>query len=108
MGGIAIAVLILAGIAAGCAQIILKYATKISERNKQVKYFIGGNILLFLTTFAPIFSLRYVEYKFNSIYASISFVTVFVMSSLLLMESISFRKVLGCILIIVGIIVFSI
>ena len=108
MVGIATAVLLLTGIVAGCAQILLKYATKFPEKNKRVKYFIGGNILLFLTTFAPIFSLRYVEYKFNSIYASISFVTVFAMSSLLLKESMSFRKVLGCILIVIGIIVFSI
>ncbi len=108
MVGIAIAVLLLAGIVAGCAQIILKCATKFPDKNKQFKYYIFGNILLFLTTFAPIFSLRYIEYKYNSTYVSISFVTVFVMSLLLLKENMSLRKVIGCIFIIFGIIVFSI
>jgi drug/metabolite transporter (DMT)-like permease len=99
--------MLFAGIVAACAQVVLKKSTTMPKAQRRIKFLISGNLLLLLTTFAPTFSLRYIEYKYSSIYASISFVAVLILSSVVLKEKLSVRMLAGCVLIVAGIIVFS-
>jgi small multidrug resistance pump len=94
---------------ASCSQIILKKSADSNHNNKISEYFnvrvIFGYILMGLSTLGAIIAYRGIELKNGPILESAGYAYVFFLSWVFLNEQPSRNKVLGIVLIIVGIIV---
>lgn len=95
-----------------CSQIILKQSADKSKTNIIKDYLnmsvIIAYILFFSATLFTTFAYRYIPLSLGSILESSSYIFVSVMGYFILKENIKRRKLLGIIIIFVGIIVFNI
>lgn len=94
-----------------CSQIILKIGSKKSYKNKIKEYLniyvLSGYCILGLATIFAIWSLKGIELKSAPILNSVSYIYILVLSKIFLNEKISKQKIIGNLLIIVGVIVFN-
>lgn len=70
-------------------------------------YVIMGYGLLFVAMCIPFIGYRYVDLKYGAVVESLGYVFIMILSAIFLHEKITSRKLVGNIIIIVGVIVFS-
>lgn len=97
---------------ASCAQIILKNSADMEHKNRFKEYInvrvIGAYIILFASTILTIIAYRGVELKQGPILESIGYVYILLLSWFFLKERVTLNRVIGTVLIIVGIYIFFI
>lgn len=71
------------------------------------KYVIIGYLLLFVAMLIPLYTYQFVELKYGAVIESLGYVFVMILSSLFLSEKITRKKLIGNIVIIAGVILFS-
>ena len=93
------------------SQIILKKAALKKYPTKLAEYLnvfvISAYALFFLSTILTMLSLRYVPLSMQPILESVSYIYISVMGYFFLKERFNRRKILGIVLIILGIVVYS-
>lgn len=72
------------------------------------KFTIFGYIIMIFSTFLTLVSYKKIDLSLGQVLQSLSFVFVIILSKLLLKENISKNKILGIIIIIMGLIIFNI
>lgn len=96
------------------AQILLK---KSAEKNIDVKSFkeqyinklvIVGYLLLFISMLIPLYTYQFVPLKYGAVIESLGYAFIMILSAVFLKEKITKKKLLGNVLIIVGVIIFSV
>lgn len=96
---------------ASISQIVLKKSANKKHQTLMKEYLniqvIVGYGLLFISTILTIFALRGLPYKSVPIIEATGYVYILILSHLFLKEKITRRKVLGNIIIILGIIIFN-
>lgn len=113
MKGIGISLAITSVVIAGFAQIILKKFANSEKSKKTLKRFLNFRIIIaysimLVATLLNVFALRYMELKLASVIDALSYIWVPLLSWLLLKEKITQNNIIGCGIIILGIIIFSI
>ncbi len=111
--GLATGLFSISGFIAALSQLILKIAAlNPNGKNGILQYFDWRIILsysmLFGTVFLNMIALRYIPYKFAPVLSSLSYVFVLFLGRLVLREKIRGKKLLGALLIFIGMIVFYI
>ena len=102
-----VALLVLSILISAYSQILLKKGSK--EKNIYLnKYTIIGYGIMLIATVLSFIALKYVNLSLSQILQSLSFIFVAILSLLLLKERISKKKIIGMVIIIVGIIIFNI
>ena len=71
------------------------------------KLVVGGYALLFIAMLIPLYVYRFIELKYGAVIESLGYVFVMILSSLMLEEKITKKKLAGNVLIIIGIALFS-
>ncbi len=71
------------------------------------KYVIIGYLLLFISMLIPFYTYKFVPLKYGSITETTAYVFVMILSAIFLKEKITKKRLIGNLLIICGIIVFS-
>lgn len=84
----------------------IKYDNKINEYLN--KYVIIGYGLMFLSMILMVFAFKGLDYKTGTVIDSVAYIFVLVLSSIIFKEKITVSKIIGNVLIILGIIVFCI
>jgi drug/metabolite transporter (DMT)-like permease len=103
----AIFLMLLAGAITGVSQVILKTAAR-KRPGVILSYRVFcGYFLLFFTTVLSVIAYRGLELKMGPVLGSSSYLFVMVFSAFFLKEKISMRIVVGNLIIVCGIIVFS-
>ena len=94
------------------SQILLKSAAVKTDGNFVNKLFhwkvIVGYFFFFLSSLLSIFGLRYLDLRFSPLFQSTSFIWIILLSYIFFKEIPSKRKIYGALVIVFGIIVFSI
>lgn len=94
------------------SQILLKKSAGIERKNKIEeylnKYVILGYGLLFLSTLLTMFAYKNINLSLGVVIESIGYIIVAVLSYFFLKEKFTKNKIIGIILIIIGVIVFGI
>ncbi|MCD8026850.1 MAG: EamA family transporter [Clostridiales bacterium] len=83
-----------------------KYSSKIREYLNP--YVISSYIILFLVLIANTYIMKFVELKIAHALAASTYVFTMILSSLIMHEKINFKKIIGNVIIVFGIIVFII
>ncbi len=96
---------------ASVAQILLKKSARI-KREKMVQEYLnrlvlGGYAILFASMCIAILAYRVVPLKYGAIIESLGYVFVMLLSAFFLRERITRKKLLGNLIIILGVVVFS-
>lgn len=96
---------------ASVAQILLKKSARI-QREKMLQDYLNrlvlvGYIILFASMCVAIIAYKEVPLKFGAIIESLGYVFVMLLSAVFLKEKITRRKLIGNLIIILGVIVFS-
>lgn len=93
------------------SQILLKKSANIPHEGfwKQYlnKYVISGYTLMLISTLLAVWAYSGMSYKFGPPLESIGFIMITILSAVILKEKITKKKVLGVILIVVGIMIFA-
>jgi len=84
-------------------QILLKFS--VIKNNKY--YLFVGYFLFLLVIIASYYLMKLIELKYFTVIMSLNYLTVFILSILLFKESINKSKILGIILVVFGIVIFS-
>lgn len=96
---------------ASAAQILLKKSARIKRERVLQEYMnrlvIGGYAILIVSMCIAIIAYREVPLKYGAIIESLGYVFVMVLSALFLKERITGKKLIGNLLIIAGVVVFS-
>lgn len=94
------------------SQILLKKSANRSYKSLWKEYFniyvIAGYTLLVLSTFCVIYAYRGIAYKNGPIIEALGYVFIMILSSIFLGEKVTKKKIVGNILILLGILVFYI
>lgn len=94
-----------------CSQIILKKAALRKYSSWLESYLnpavIGAYAVFFLTTMINVYALKYVPLTLSAILETTSYIYVPILSSFVLKEKLSKRKGVGILIIIAGIVIFS-
>lgn len=94
------------------AQLLLKKSSSISYDNKLKEYLnfktIFAYFIFFSATLLSLFSFKGLPLLYGTLLGTTEYIFVTILSYLFLKEKISFRKLLGLILVIIGIIVYFI
>lgn len=97
---------------AALSQLLLKTSANQVHKNKLHEFLnirvILGYGILFSTFLLNIIAYRGIEYKYGPILNSASYAFVLILGGFILKERITIKKIVGMLLIIVGIVVFSI
>ena len=105
------AVMVFGVFLAGCSQILLKTAAKRTYDNKLLEYLnarvVIAYALFFVSAALGMYVLRYIPLSLTSILAASNYIFVPVLSRLYLGEKLSLKQLLGIVLIITGVVVFS-
>lgn len=108
---IGISLVLCSNIVAAVSQLLLKKAAgktySVWWRSYINPYVITAYAMLFATTILGVFALRYIPLTLSAAFAASGQIFVPVLSFLVLHEKISKKKCLGMLLIVVGIVVFS-
>lgn len=105
-------ILILSVFIATVSQIILKKSSN-EEHTSLIKEYLNVKVitgygLLVLSTILTIIALKGMEYKYEPIIESVGYIFIMLLSRWFLNEKITKKKVLGNVLILIGIFIFSI
>lgn len=96
---------------ASCAQIILKKSANAEHKSFIREYLnlrvIGAYVIMFISTILTIVAYRGVELKNGPILESAGYVIVLILSWVFLKEKMNSNKIIGTILIVSGIFIFS-
>lgn len=107
-----VCILIFSVLIASISQIILKIGStkeyKSLIREYLNVYVIVGYMMMIVSTILTIFAFKSLDYKNGPIIESIGYVFVMILSSIILKEKITKKKLIGNILILLGIMVFYI
>lgn len=91
------------------SQVMLKKSSQITYESKLKEYFnfriIVAYILFFLCTIISTLLYRYIPLSLGSILESSGYIFVIILSAMFLKEKISIKKIIGNLLIIIGIII---
>ena len=71
------------------------------------KFVIGGYALLFVAMLIPLYVYQFVELKYGAVIESLGYVFVMILSSLFLSEKVTPKKLIGNLIIIIGVVVFG-
>lgn len=107
-----IIILLISIFIASCSQIILKRSAnkkydKLIYEYMNIKVIIGYSLMV-LSTIITIISLKGLQYKYVPVMESFGYIFVLILSYIFLNEKITLRKIVGNIIIIIGIVIFSI
>ena len=95
------------------SQILLKKSALVNADSMSFKaqyinkLVIGGYALLFIAMLIPLYVYQFMELKYGAVVESLGYVFVMILSSLVLGEKITKKKLAGNVLIIIGIALFS-
>ena len=98
---------------ASVSQILLKIS---AERNVGAtgfkaqylnKFVIIGYALLLISTLIPLYVYQFIPLKYGAVIESLGYVFVMILSAVILREKITKRKLIGNLLIVAGVIIFS-
>lgn len=96
---------------AAVSQLLLKSSANISHVNKINEYLnlrvLTGYALLLSTFILNIIAYKGIDYKYGPILNSLSYAFVLVLGAMVLKEKLNMKKVIGMLIIIFGIVVFS-
>lgn len=95
---------------ASCSQILLKTSAMQHQDTLLKEYLnwrvVTGYLLMVLSTILTILAFRGIDYKNGPVIESLGYIFVMVLSRLLLKEKLTKKKVLGNVLILIGILVY--
>lgn len=102
---------IASGVISAFSQILLKKSSKI-EYDSHMKeyvnpYVISGYLLTVLCMVLMILAYRGLPFKYGAVLESLVYLYVMILSNIFFKESLTFKRVLGNIIIVSGVIVFS-
>lgn len=107
-----ISIAILSGIMSSFSQILLKKSTEIRHDSKIKEYLnsyiIIGYGLTFLCMVLMVLAYKGLSYKYGAALESLAYLYVMILSRILLNEKITVKKLLGNIIIVIGVAVFNI
>ena len=96
---------------ASFSQILLKKSANKNYANEWKEYLnkhvISAYFIFFLSTLLTIIAYKGIELKYGAIIGSVGYIFILLMSKILLGEKISRKKILGVLLIMFGIFIFS-
>lgn len=103
--------MLVAAFLAAVSQVLLKMSAGKVYKHPVWEYanplVVIGYGILFLTMGINIFAYRFVDYKYGPVLNASSYVFILILGALLLKEKITKKKLLGNIMIIIGIIIYS-
>ena len=106
-----ISIYLLAVVIASISQIILKISANKEESHKLFKvidfYMFFAYGLLMFSMLMTTFALKKMYYKYGAMMEGVGYLCVLVMSMVFLKEKISRKRLLGALIIVVGIVIFS-
>ncbi|ACD22706.1 multidrug ABC transporter [Clostridium botulinum] len=104
-------ILLISVLVASISQVVLKKSANKQHKNLIKEYLnvqvVIGYSLLFLSTILTIFALKGLPYKSVPIIETVGYAFVLIMGRLFLEEKITKKKIIGNIIIVIGIIVFN-
>lgn len=103
---------ICSGLIAAVSQLLMKMeATKHKEENgiRRILHFrvMLAYGLMFSTIFINMFAMRYIPYKYTSVFGTFSYIFVMLLGYFGLKESVGKRKILGAVMILTGMVIFN-
>ncbi len=102
--------IILTAFMSSVSQILLNLSNKVCYNNKLREYLnpyvIVSYMILAVTIFINTYALRYIPLKISHTLAASTYIFVLILSRIFLKEKITLKKVMGNILIVLGIIIF--
>ncbi len=106
------AIMIFSGILSSFSQVLLKKSA-MKEKDSVIKeylnpYVIIGYAITALCMILTMFGYRGVPFKYGAVLESLTYIYIMILSKLLLREDLTKRKVLGNLVIVIGVIIFSI
>ena len=112
MNSVGIIMMLGAAMLAAFSQVLLKMSATRTYKNKLFEYLnpfvITGYGILFMTMAINMFAYRFVEYKYGPVLNSASYLFILILGAIFLKEKITKKKIIGNIIIIVGIVIYSI
>ncbi|MFZ7119509.1 MAG: EamA family transporter [Eubacteriaceae bacterium] len=93
-----------------CAQILLKHSTRLDYHNVIKRYLNHWTMIAYsifvINTIGSIYCLRFLDLKLAGVLQMFSYVFVIILGRLFLKERITTKKILGIIMVILGILIF--
>ena len=104
-------IMVMAAFMASCSQILLKYST-MDEHRTELSVYLNPKVIMAyfifgLTMLMNVYAFTGIEYKFGSILSSTAYFFTMLLSSVFLKEKMTWRCVSGNLLIIVGIVIYT-
>lgn len=103
---------IVSGLLSSFSQVLLKKSSSIERESKLKEYLnlyvIFGYGITFFCMLLTVFSYKGLPYKYGSILESLAYLYIMVLSKIFLNERMTFRRVIGNIIIVLGVVVFNI
>lgn len=104
-------VAMLSGIFSAISQVLLKKSSNAEHRTRLGEYLnlyvISGYVLVFLCMILMIYAYKGLPFKYGTVMESLVYLYVIILGRLFFKEKITRKKILGNILIVCGVIVFS-
>ncbi len=105
-------ILVFSVFVASCSQILLKIASG-KEHDSIIKEYLNPQVIIgygmmFASTILTILAFKGLDYKNGPIIESVGYIFIMILSRIFLKEKITLKKVIGNLLILVGIVVFYI
>lgn len=102
---------IFSGVLSSFSQILLKKSTQ-KEKDSVIKeylnlYVIGGYAITALCMVLTIIAFKGIPFKYGAVLESLTYLYIMVLSKMLLGEKLTKKKVMGNIIIVIGVMVFS-
>lgn len=106
-----ILIAMLSGVFSAFSQVLLKKSSNIKHKTRLREYLnlyvISGYALLFLCMVLMIFAYKGLPFKYGAIIESLVYIYVMILGRIFFSEKITRKKILGNVLIVSGVIVFS-
>ncbi len=111
MNSVGVILMIGAAFLAAVSQVLLKLSATKKYKHPIWEYanplVVMGYGILFLTMGINIYAYKFVDYKYGPVLNSTSYIFILLLGAMLLKEKITKKKLLGNLLIIIGIIIYS-
>lgn len=106
------AIMIFSGVLSSFSQVLLKKSA-MKEKDSVIKEYLNPYVIIGYTITAlcmvlTMFGYRGVPFKYGAVLESLTYIYIMVLSKILLKEELTKRKVLGNLVIVLGVIIFSI
>lgn len=96
---------------ASCSQILLKISANKKYKNKLNEYLnsyvVAAYFIFFASTIITVLAYKGIELKYGGVIESVGYIFILILSKIILNEKITKNKVLGILLIMIGIFVFT-